>query len=83
MSEQVISENRGAGVAEGFVFEEPPECKVVIYNDDFTTKDFVVEILMQEEIYHSFLYGYYYLKEMSPVGENAKTLLFYDKNILS
>ena len=35
--------------------------------------------LTQEEIYHSFLYGYYYLKEMSPVGENAKTLLFYDK----
>lgn len=47
MSEQVISENRGSGVAEGFVFEEPPECKVVIYNDDFTTKDFVVEILVQ------------------------------------
>ena len=35
--------------------------------------------LTQEEIYHSFLYGYYYLKEMSPLGENAKTLLFYDK----
>lgn len=35
--------------------------------------------LTQEEIYHSFLYGYYYLKEMSPLAENAKTLLFYDK----
>lgn len=35
--------------------------------------------LTQEEIYHSFLYGYYYLKEMSPLGETAKTLLFYDK----
>ncbi len=50
MSEQVLSENRGAGIAEGFAFEEPPECKVVIYNDDFTPKDFVVEILMQ--IFH-------------------------------
>lgn len=35
--------------------------------------------LTQDEIYHSFLYGYYYLKEMSPLGEIAKTLLFYDK----
>lgn len=50
MSEQVLSENQNAGIAEGFAFEEPPECKVVIYNDDFTPKDFVVEILMQ--IFH-------------------------------
>ncbi len=35
--------------------------------------------LTREEIYNSFLYGYYYLKEMSPLGETAKTLLFYDK----
>lgn len=35
--------------------------------------------LTQEEIYNSFLYGYYYLKEMSPLGETAKTLLFYDR----
>lgn len=34
--------------------------------------------LTHGDIYHSFLYGYYYLKEMSPLGENAKALLFYD-----
>lgn len=33
----------------------------------------------EEEIYHSYLYGYYYLKEMSPLEEIARTLLFYDK----
>lgn len=47
MSDQIVSENRNAGVAEGFEFEGPPECRVVIYNDDFTEKGFVVEILMQ------------------------------------
>lgn len=47
MSDQIVSENRNAGVAEDFEFEEPPECRVVIYNDDFTEKGFVVEILMQ------------------------------------
>lgn len=47
MSDQIVSENRDTGVAEGFEFEEPPECRVVIYNDDFTEKGFVVEILMQ------------------------------------
>lgn len=50
MSEQVLSENKSAGVAEGLEFAEPPECRVVIYNDDFTPKDFVVEILTQ--IFH-------------------------------
>lgn len=32
-----------------------------------------------EEINHAYLYGYYYLKEMSPLGDVAKTLLFHDK----
>ena len=50
MSEQIISENRNAGVAEGFAFEEPPECRVVIFIVDFTPNDFVVEIL--EQIFH-------------------------------
>ena len=26
--------------------ELPPECEVIFFNDDFTTKDFVVEILI-------------------------------------
>lgn len=50
MSEEKLSENTGSGVSEAFDFEEPPECKVVIYNDDFTTMEFVVQILV--EIFH-------------------------------
>ncbi len=45
----------------------------------FGEKSVRLSDLTQEEIYHSYLYGYYYLKEMSPLGETAKTLLFYDK----
>lgn len=41
--------------------------------------------LTSTETNHYFIYGYYYLREMSPVGETAKALLFhdrkYDKNI--
>ena len=44
------SHGENAGTVETFDFSEPPECKVVIYNDDFTTKEFVVEILTQ--IFH-------------------------------
>lgn len=46
------------------------------FNGEKTTKlsDFTAE-----EINHAYLYGYYYLKEMSPLGDVAKTLLFHDK----
>ncbi len=50
MSEQMSSQHVGAGTVETVDFEEPPECKVIIFNDDFTPKDFVVEILVQ--IFH-------------------------------
>ena len=40
----------GASVVEIPDLELPPQCKVVIFNDDFTTKEFVVEILVQ--IFH-------------------------------
>ena len=36
----------GSGVAEDAAFELPPERKVVFYNDDFTTMDFVVDVLI-------------------------------------
>ena len=40
------SEGLGNGLAEDTSFELPPERKVVFYNDDFTTMDFVVDILI-------------------------------------
>ena len=40
------SEGLGNGLAEDTSFELPPEHKVVFYNDDFTTMDFVVDILI-------------------------------------
>lgn len=36
----------GADVAVDNSLELPPQCKVIIYNDDFTTKEFVVDILI-------------------------------------
>ncbi len=48
--ENQTTAGESSGTAEAFDFAEPPECKVVIYNDDFTTKEFVVEILTQ--IFH-------------------------------
>lgn len=35
--------------------------------------------LTQDDIRHFFTYGYYYLKEMTPLGENAKAILFFDR----
>ena len=40
------SEGLGNGLAEDTSFELPPERKVVFYNDDFTTMDFVVDVLI-------------------------------------
>ena len=39
-------ENAGSDVAEDTGIELPPERKVVFYNDDFTTMEFVVDVLM-------------------------------------
>ncbi len=36
--------------AQDFALEEPPRCKVILLNDDFTTKDFVELILVK--IFH-------------------------------
>ena len=40
------SDGLGNALAEDTSFELPPERKVVFYNDDFTTMDFVVDILI-------------------------------------
>ena len=36
----------GSGVAEDASIELPPERKVIFYNDDFTTMEFVVDVLI-------------------------------------
>lgn len=38
--------NSGSGLAEHMEIELPPEKDVVFYNDDFTTMEFVVEVLI-------------------------------------
>ena len=38
--------NIGSGIAETTSIEVPPEKDVVFYNDDYTTMDFVVEVLV-------------------------------------
>ncbi len=40
------AENRGNGLAEDTSFELPPERSVIFYNDDFTTMEFVVDVLL-------------------------------------
>lgn len=40
------SNDTGTGFAEDTSFELPPEKKVIFFNDDFTTMDFVVEVLV-------------------------------------
>ena len=38
--------NTGSGVAEDTSIMPPPESKVIFYNDDFTTMEFVVDVLV-------------------------------------
>lgn len=40
------SESSGTGVLENNSIELPPELNVVMYNDDYTTMEFVVDILI-------------------------------------
>ncbi len=44
LSNQTI--NTGSGVAEDTSIMPPPESKVIFYNDDFTTMEFVVDVLV-------------------------------------
>lgn len=39
-----------SGVAEETEVKLPPDYKVILFNDDYTTKDFVVEVL--EQVFH-------------------------------
>lgn len=39
-----------SGVAEEIEVKSPPEYKVILFNDDYTTKDFVVAVL--EQVFH-------------------------------
>ena len=50
MSDEAVNSSSNSAVTEAVTFEIPPECCVVFYNDDYTTKDFVVQILI--EIFH-------------------------------
>ena len=49
MAETKTNIQHGADVTEEISFDIPPECSV-IFNDDFTTKEFVVEVLIS--IFH-------------------------------
>lgn len=40
------SEDTSAGIAEDTGLKEPDQVKVIFYNDDFTTMEFVVDILV-------------------------------------
>lgn len=48
MSELFKERQNVSDTATGFdEIVPPPECKVVFYNDNFTTKDFVVDVLVK------------------------------------
>lgn len=44
------SSEEQTGVAEETEVKLPPDYKVILFNDDYTTKDFVVEVL--EHVFH-------------------------------
>lgn len=50
MDETSVGSSQSSDFADTVIFEIPPECSVVFYNDDFTTKEFVVEVL--KDIFH-------------------------------
>lgn len=46
MAVEISEQNSGTDFANEIEIELPPECIVVMYNDDYTTTDFVVKILI-------------------------------------
>lgn len=50
MAEESFSSNQNTAGITDFELTEPPECRVIIFNDDYTAKDFVVDVLTQ--IFH-------------------------------
>ena len=50
MAETKTNIQHGADVTEEISFDIPPECSVIFFNDDYTTKDFVVDVL--KKLYH-------------------------------
>ena len=47
MPMEYTARNAEAGTDTEIDLELPPECEVIFFNDDFTTKDFVVEVLIE------------------------------------
>ncbi len=47
MPMEYTAKNVEAGTDTEIDLELPPECEVIFFNDDFTTMDFVVEVLVE------------------------------------
>ncbi|MBC7384960.1 MAG: ATP-dependent Clp protease adaptor ClpS [Cryobacterium sp.] len=47
MSPKKPEESGGAAVAEDIQVKEPPKFAVLLHNDDFTTMEFVIEVLLR------------------------------------